>query len=153
MERPAPIRIEVLARRPELAEMVAHWHWKEWGHLTPTLSLDARVAGVRDQAASMFVALEDGEAVGTAGFVERDMDTHPELGPWIAGVYVHPDSRRRGIAAALTRHVAAVAATGGAEKLYLFTDAAQSYWERLGWYRIADEQYLGEVVSIMGFDL
>ncbi len=125
MERSAALRIEVLARHLELAETVARWHWEEWGHLTPTPSLDARVAGVRAQAASTFVTLYDGEAVGTAGLVEHDMDTQPDLGPWLAG----------------------------ADTLYLYTEAAQAFWERLGWYRIADEQYLGVTVSMMCLDL
>ena len=57
------------------------------------------------------------------------------------------------IAAALTRHVAERAATEGATTLHLYTTSAQSYWERGGWYRVGDEPYLGEAVTVMALDL
>jgi GNAT superfamily N-acetyltransferase len=147
------LRIESVADRPELADVVAGWHFAEWGHLTPTLSLADRVQGVLAAADGTYVAVEGDEPVGTAGLVAHDMDTHPDLGPWLAGVYVTPDRRRRGVAAALTRFVAERAAAEGATTLYLYTDSAQSYWERAGWYRVGDEPYLGETVTVMGLRL
>jgi GNAT superfamily N-acetyltransferase len=148
-----PVRIERVADRPELAEVVAGWHFAEWGHLTPTLSLADRVHGVLAAGEGTYVAFEGDDPIGTAGLVAHDMDTHPDLGPWLAGVYVTPDRRRRGVAAALTGHVADEAAAVGATTLYLYTDSAQSYWERLGWYRLGDEPYLGETVTVMGLAL
>ncbi len=149
----ASLRIECVADRPELAEVVAGWHFAEWGHSTPTLSLVDRVQGVLAAAAGTYVAVEGDERIGTAGLVAHDMDTHPDLGPWLAGVYVRPDRRRRGIAAALTRHVAERAVAEGATTLYLYTASAQSYWERVGWYRVGEEPYLGQPVTVMALDL
>jgi N-acetylglutamate synthase-like GNAT family acetyltransferase len=146
-------RIEVLAGRPELIETVARWHWQEWGHLTPTLSLTDRVEGLHGQADETWLVLEGDEPLGAATLVEHDMDTHPDLGPWIAGVYVRADRRGEGIGRTLNRQVAAVAAARGARTLYLYTDEAQEYWEHLGWYRIAEEPYLGETVTVMALDL
>jgi GNAT superfamily N-acetyltransferase len=142
-----------VADRPGLADVVAGWHFAEWGHLTPTLSLADRVQGVIAAAAGTYVALAGDEPIATAGLVARDMDTHPGLGPWLAGVYVRPERRGHGVAAALTRHIADRAAAEGATTLYLYTDSAQSYWERMGWYRVGDEPYLGETVTVMALRL
>jgi hypothetical protein len=35
-----------VADRPELAEIVAGWHFAEWGRLTTTLSLADRIRGM-----------------------------------------------------------------------------------------------------------
>jgi GNAT superfamily N-acetyltransferase len=149
-------RIALLAEQPEHIETVARWPWEEWGHLTPTLSPADRVEGIRAQAPTTWLVLEDDEALASATLVEHDMDTHPELGPWIAGVYVRRDRRGAGIGRALNEHIAAAAAASGARTLHLYTGSAgsaRSYWEHLGWYRLGDEPYLGEIVSVMALDL
>jgi GNAT superfamily N-acetyltransferase len=153
------VRIAGIAEHPELIETVARWHFGEWGHLEPGDSLAARVAYLNTQAAhpgripATFIALEGDEPLGSASVVEHDMDTHPELTPWLASVYVKPDARGRGVASALVRRVMAEAATLGAPRLYLFTEGARGLYEKLGWHVIGAEQFQSVAVTIMAVDL
>jgi GNAT superfamily N-acetyltransferase len=153
------MRIEGIAAHPELIETVARWQFGEWGHLEPGDSLAARIAYLGTQAANpgripmTFVALDSDEALGSASAVEHDMDTHPELTPWLASVYVKPDARGRGVASALVRRVMAAVAALGVSRLYLFTESARGLYEKLGWQPIGEEHFEGSDVTIMAIDL
>jgi GNAT superfamily N-acetyltransferase len=153
------VRIAGIAEHPEHVETVARWQFGEWGHLEPGDSLAARIAYVSTQAAhpgripATFIALEGDEPVGSASVVENDMDTHPELTPWLASVYVAPGARGRGVATALVRRVMDEAAKLGAPRLYLFTESASGLYEKLGWRVIGAEEFQGVDVTIMAVDL
>ena len=43
------------------------------------------------------VASIEGVPVGSASLLEEDMETHADLSPWLASVFVLPTSRRQGI--------------------------------------------------------
>ena len=70
--------------------------------------------------------------VGSASLIAQDMDTRPELSPWLASVYVAAEHRRQGIGSALVRRVAQEAAALGVETLYLFTPDQEHFYARLG---------------------
>jgi GNAT superfamily N-acetyltransferase len=150
------VRIENIADHPALVETVARWQWGEWGHLDPDDSLAARIASLRDQMPDRIpttsIALEGGEPLGTASLVMHDMDTHRELSPWLASVYVTPTARGRGVASALVRRVVQQAATLGIARLYLYTPDAQGLYEKLGWQAIGTEHFEGHHVTIMAID-
>jgi GNAT superfamily N-acetyltransferase len=150
------VRIENIADHPALVETVARWQWGEWGHLDPDDSLAARIASLRDQMPDRIpttsIALEGGEPLGTASLVMHDMDTHRELSPWLASVYVAPAARGRGVASALVRRVVGQAAAMGVMRLYLFTESARGLYEKLGWQMIAEEHFQGHLVTIMAID-
>lgn len=136
---------------PEVLAVVAAWHWDEWGHQDPDGSLAAWEAGLRER--SVFVGLCDGEPVGSVVLIEHDMATHPELRPWLGGVFVVPAHRRRGIASELCRVAAEAAAAAGEVALYLHTNGAEPLYESLGWTAIGREPYEGETVTMMRLDL
>jgi GNAT superfamily N-acetyltransferase len=77
------------------------------------------------------------------------MSTRLDLSPWLAGVYVVPEARRRGIASSLVRYAESFAAEVGVGRLYLHTDGSESLYQRLGWLPVGREPYEGSVVSIM----
>src|SRR5262245_47047829 len=81
--------------------------------------------------AAVFVAEEDGEAVGYLGLDFRDTRIAE-----VQSVYVRPEGRRRGAAAALIAEAAAVAREHGYEHLGLdvltSNHAALAVYERLG---------------------
>jgi GNAT superfamily N-acetyltransferase len=148
------MKIISLADRPRVAPVIAQWHFAEWGHLYPGGTVDGWLDHIRtrmnhDRIPMTVVALDDEEPVGTCALVERDMETHPELFPWLAGVYVIPAARRRGVASALVRHMMGRAADFGVRDLYLYTNAAQALYQKLGWRVLSRESYMGRDVTIM----
>jgi predicted N-acetyltransferase YhbS len=146
-----PVRIDELADHPDLVEMLAGWHWAAWGqpgalpHWIETL----RARAYRDRIPTTFVAMAGDEPIGSVSIVERDMSTHPDLGPWLAAVYVAPAFRGRAVGSQLVRRAVRRAAELGAERVYLYTDNARVFYERLGWSTVAEEEYEGHRVVVM----
>lgn len=152
------MQVDSIMNHPDLVETVAWWQWGEWGHLDPTDSLTARIASLYYQTQhpgipTTFIAMDGDEPLGSASLTAHDMETHPELTPWLASVYVTPAARARGVASALVRRVVQEAAAQGASRLYLFTENARGLYEKLGWQVIGTEQYEGLDVTIMAKDL
>ena len=77
------------------------------------------------------------------------MDTRPDLSPWLAGLFVPPEFRRRRVGTALVEHAVRATAQMGVPTLYLYTADAQAFYAGLGWTRIADQYYEGLEVVIM----
>ncbi len=151
---PTAPRIELLADYPDLAEMIARWHWEEWRHQDPLGSLPVWIERMqqrtnRDRIPITFVAFAGEDAVGSTLLVARDMETHPELTPWLAGVYIVPTHRGQGVGAALVRHTVREAAALGIDRLYLHTETARGFYEKLGWRAILQEQYHDGPVTVM----
>ena len=106
--------------------------WDEFSaeaHYTPYPSSPFNVALLTDHVA--LVAEDDGEPVGT---VYANVSS-PHFG-FVFGLYTHPDARRRGIARALMREIAAVLRDEGREHVVLSVDTpndrARAFYERLG---------------------
>jgi GNAT superfamily N-acetyltransferase len=155
-----PFRIENLADHLDLVGTIAGWHWNEWGHRDLTGSRESWTEGMRGRAnreriPTTFVALalDTDDLLGSVTLVDNDMGSHPELSPWLAGVYTRPDQRRRGVASALVRHAVQAAAAMGVMRLYLHTETARDLYESLGWQPIGEEVYEGELSTIMSIDL
>ena len=81
--------------------------------------------------------------------VAHDMETHPELTPWLAGVYVPAEFRHKGYGSALVDRVVSEAATLGIPELYLYTASAHDLYARLGWSLLERDDYLGQEVVLM----
>jgi len=110
-----------LAEIPHLIPELARLHFAQWGHLRPDESLEQRTARLRgscgrDQVPNVLVAVEEGALRGSAMLLAHDMDTRPELTPWLGGVYVLEPWRRRGIGTQLVAAIEAEAARGGADR-------------------------------------
>lgn len=140
------MQIEYLADHPQHVEALARLHFAEWGDLNPGQTLAMRIASTRKACGrggvpSTVVALDGGVLVGSAALVERDMHDRPDLTPWLAGVYVRPEYRRRGVASALVRRVEADAAAAGIHVLYLYTPDADGLYARLGWSELERRRY------------
>jgi predicted N-acetyltransferase YhbS len=100
-----------------------------------------------------WVALLDGTPAGSVSLIAGNMDTRPELTPWLAALFVLPQYRGRGLGAALTRRCEAEARSAGFERLFLYTSHARDYYQRLGWVPMVDESYAGERVTVMTREL
>jgi GNAT superfamily N-acetyltransferase len=152
------VRIESLADHLELTPLVARWHWEEWGRHDPGGSLEAWTVGLarrteRGRVPTTYLALDGGDPVGSATLVACDMLTRCDLSPWLAGVYVLPVARGRGVASALVRHAVRRAGGMGVPRLYLYTASASGLYRKLGWRSLETTEYEGARVTIMAIDI
>ncbi|MCH4900668.1 MULTISPECIES: GNAT family N-acetyltransferase [unclassified Pseudomonas] len=148
------MHIDYLCHHPQLIEELAELNFKEWGQYKPEDTLASRTERMRAACGkgaipSVVVAIEDGKLLGGALLIDRDMDTRPQLTPWLAGVYVKAEQRGRGIASQLVNRIVEEAAALGVPQLYLYTDAAQSLYARLGWEVLEETEYDGLPVTVM----
>jgi len=152
------MHIDYLADHPEFISTLAHWHHKEWSYLRPSDTVEARTARLRaacgrGEIPSVFVAFSDGTLFGSAMLIAHDMDTRMDLTPWLAGVFVAPDYRRRGIGSALIERVVGCAAALGVRRLYLYTPSVAQMYSRLGWSAVERTSYRGADVAVMSYDV
>lgn len=79
------------------------------------------------------IALEDGQLLGGAALARDDLDQRPDLGPWLACVFVAPQARGRGLAERLIEGICQRAKEQGVEVLYLHTQDKSEYYAKRGW--------------------
>jgi N-acetylglutamate synthase-like GNAT family acetyltransferase len=89
--------------------------------------------------------------MGSASLVRHDMDTRPELTPWLAGVFVAPEYRRRGVGAELVRRVMTEAGVQKVQTLYLYTVHSEAFYANLGWSLQERTAYRSQNVVIMTY--
>jgi len=157
------MQIGYLADHRAFIPVLAHWHHAQWSYLCPGDSVARRITRLqahlgKTQIPTTFVAYstaEDGAeiVVGSASLIAQDMDTRPELSPWLASVYVAAEHRRQGIGSVLVRRVAQEATTLGVEKLYLFTPDQERFYAHLGWHVIERCTYRGYPQVVMALRL
>lgn len=152
------MQIDYLADHPEFISEVARWHHEEWSYIRPGDTIEARTIRLRAECGrgeipTTFVAFSNSTALGSAMLIAHDMETHMDLTPWLASVFVEPDHRRQGIASALIGHVVECAARLGVKRLYLFTEGAEQMYLRLGWSVLERTSYRGEDAVVMSYDV
>ncbi len=112
-----------------------------------------RASSGHQEIPTVFIASSGSTLPGSAMLVAHDMDTRLQWSPWLAGVVVAPEHRKRGVGAALAKHAAAEARTLGWPALYLYTFSTEQYYARLGWQLIECSSHFGEPVSVMSLHL
>lgn len=143
---------------PELIRPVAEWLYSEWGCHYPNRSINTTELALQrapnsEGLPSTVIAVEGQEPVGVARLVESDLEARPDLGPWLASVYVAEHKRNQGIGSSLCTEVLEIAKRHGYTTLYLFTPDRASFYERQGWSTMGHEQHLGAQVTLMKFEL
>jgi len=147
------IKILNLKEATEHLTTLAQWHHNQWSYLNPNETIEQRIKRMltylnSDLIPGTFIAEAD-ELLGSAAIVNNDMETKPQLSPWLASVYVAPAHRRKGVGAKLVLHVMAQAKLAGIDTLYLFTPDKQFFYQKLGWLLISQEEYHGHEVAVM----
>jgi N-acetylglutamate synthase-like GNAT family acetyltransferase len=152
------MKIIDLKEKPENIDTLARWHHEEWAYLNPNGSIEQRKEKMQNYLdntliPSTYVGEKGGKLVGSAAIVAQDMDTHPELSPWLASVFVDPVQRNQGFGAMLVNHITEKAKADNIKTLYLFTPDKESFYTKLGWSALAKEKYRGYSVTIMAIKL
>ena len=102
------IRIVTVSRQPDLARRVAEWRVGAFFDYPGGYTVDAMTALILAPSKGpneTFVLFDGVQPVGTAGLMRDDLESRPDLSPWLGGLYVEPAFRGRGYAAALVRRV------------------------------------------------
>jgi N-acetylglutamate synthase-like GNAT family acetyltransferase len=132
------VRITYLIDHPEYVPQLAQWLFDQWESILGEKNLEVRIKKLqahmnRDELPIAWVAHANGQLLGTAALRVNDLHGREDLTPWLGGVFVGPEFRRRGIGEALCDTVEDAARSRGIETLYLFTLDKQSWYSRLGW--------------------
>jgi len=143
-----------LSQEPHHIPTLAKWHHAEWAHLNPGGTLENRIERMqgylsKELVPSTFIYKHEGQLAGSAAIIQSDMDTRPELTPWLASVYVAPEFRRQGIGSKLVEHVMRQAKAACIAKLYLFTPDQADFYKKLGWTAMGEETYRAFPVTVM----
>lgn len=80
-----------------------------------------------------FVAEVGGAIAGSSLFVRNEIEPLHDVSPWLAGLVVVEKCRGQGLARALVEAVEHHARTRNCLELYLYTDAAEGLYAKLGW--------------------
>ena len=133
---------------------IAVWFFEEWRSLygeKTQASVRQRIEGwlTKNQIPTALVAVSEGQVIGTVALKDRELQ-HFSFSPWLAGLFVAPEFRRKGIGALLVRAAESEASSLGVQRLYLYTPESQGYYEHLGWSLIGHCQVPSGSVAIMG---
>jgi GNAT superfamily N-acetyltransferase len=147
------LRLAAVAECTRDLPIFASWLWMQWGRRrgrTPARSLQRvqRMATTRGLPFGVCAYLDDLPA-GFACCVPDDLDTRPDLSPWLASVFVRPDARGQGIASAVVGAVVEEARRRGETEMHLFTPDQQRLYARLGFIEIGRDRDLDEDITLM----
>jgi GNAT superfamily N-acetyltransferase len=151
------IQIVTTADRPDLDHTVARWLWEAFWD-DDGYSFDETLRAVHQSITAhflprTFILLLNGVPVGTASLAEHDLDERPDLGPWLAGVFIVPEARGQGLAAHLIATVEAACRIAGIRTLWLYTLSADRIYTRAGWCAVERPLHNGKQVTLMRRDL
>jgi predicted N-acetyltransferase YhbS len=148
------VQIDYLADHLEIAPLLATWHHQEWKELLPHWTLEQALAELqshtgRRQLPTTFLAVEQDRVIGSASLLLADLDGWEQLSPWVASVYVVPESRGKGIGRLLVARAVEEARRLDVREVYLFTAGQEAYYARLGWSAFRRAQHEHREVVIM----
>lgn len=129
------MQIIELRDKGQLLDKAIQVFWKQWGSESNFKFYEDAIrhsATTSSDIPRFYVAVEDGEIIGTYAILRNDINSRQDLCPWLACLYVAEEHRGKGIGARLLEHGLSVAAEKGYENLYLTTDL-ENYYERYGW--------------------
>ena len=160
------IVIDYLTNCPEHVDELARLSWKEWQDIYEQRkqTLEHSVKNYRermntDRLPLTLVAVRAGLAancrkpVGMVSLKFHDMDTRPDLDPWLGGLLVLPAWRNRGVGTLLMHRATEEARRLNVPQLYLWTHTAEGLYRKLGWQLVERTTYFGKEAVVMQIDL
>ena len=151
------IKIVNLAECPQYLPVCANWFFNEWdkqkGRTIDEILYRTKHTVCRSGIPQIHVALDKDLPVGMFSIWNNDLVNRQDLSPWLAGLYVAPDYRGRGVGRSLQQKCIETARECGYEKLYLYTEH-ENYYEKTGWeFMETAPLHGGEFVRIYQFDI
>jgi GNAT superfamily N-acetyltransferase len=162
----ATIAINYLANCSELVDDLALLSWEEWQEVYQQRqqTLEHSVKNYRermntDRLLLTLVAVRAGlavncrELVGMVSLKFHDMDTRPDLDPWLGGILVLSKWRDHGVGTMLMHRATEEARRLDVPQLYLWTHSAEGLYHKLGWQVVERTNYFGKEAVVMQIDL
>jgi GNAT superfamily N-acetyltransferase len=156
----ANISIDYLANCPEFVHELARLSWNEWRLVYEQRhqTLEHSVKNYRermntDRLPLTLVAHHGGELVGMVSLKFHDLDTRPDLDPWLGGLLVVPKWRKHGVGTMLMHRATEEARRLNVPQLYLWTHTAERLYQKLGWQVVERTNYFAKEAVVMQFDL
>jgi GNAT superfamily N-acetyltransferase len=164
------IAIEYLSNCPELVDELARLSWKEWQEVYQQRkqTLEDSLKNYRqrmntDRLPLTLVAVRGGppspgygvasKLLGMVSLKFHDMDTRPDLDPWLGGLLVLPEWRNRGVGTMLMHRATEEARRLNISRLYLWTHSAERLYDKLGWQVVERTNYFGKEAVVMQIGL
>ncbi|WP_163556866.1 GNAT family N-acetyltransferase [Klebsiella michiganensis] len=148
--------IHPLYAAPQHASCVTEWLWRAFGADALPRAFFASIVEHSQTPGALpitFVAVEGERLLGTVGLWRCDLISRQDLYPWMAALYVAPESRGQGLAGKLQQHVIGYARAQGYTELFLYS-ACRDFYERFGWQYIGEGlDYPASAVSLYRYDL
>jgi GNAT superfamily N-acetyltransferase len=123
-----------LRDRNDLFEKAIQTFWEVWGNEDNyKFYEDCMIHSITSEdLPRFFVALENGEIIGTYALLRNDLNSRQDLCPWLACLFVDREYRGKKIGSMLLDHGLKEAAKKGYKKLYLTSDL-ENFYEKYGW--------------------
>ena len=126
-----------------VADRVWHAWWKPHGHLFQVVMDFFDDLPSAREIPFCLVAHDDATYIGSVLGIASDLDDRPELSPWVAALWVEPEFRRQGAAAALIKAALDEVFKLGHEVAFLCATAEKrAMYQRQGWKLV--EENVGE---------
>lgn len=138
---------------PEIS-LCARWRTGEFAEVLGTSVAEEELV-LRELAADQsqqvaIIAFCGGEPAGTCLLVTSEIDPLHDVSPWLAGLYVAPEYRGRGVGRTLVAAIEEQARARGFQRIYLYTDDGEvPYYQTLGWNAVDRVNWKGLPTNLM----
>lgn len=136
-------KIAFLIDAPAYIDEVAVLWQQEWSSDKTAAGLEKQKRSIskmlnRDSLPLLLVAIGQPGLIGTIALFDNDLESRPDLTPWLGGVLVKSEYRGQGFARALVDRAVREAVRLGHQTLYLHTESAGGLYKKLGWQKLGD---------------
>ena len=150
--------IQTIVVEPGTAELAICARWRVTAFSVLQASFEEELRSLElfasDQTHGVaLVAKVDGEPIGTCLLVGSEIEPNHDVSPWLAGLFVVPERRRKGAGTILVRGIEDQARQRGFSRLYLYTTDAVGFYARLGWSVLDRTNWRGLDTALMVRDL
>ncbi len=149
------ITIDYLKNHPDLVKTCASWSFETWGHYQPDKTLEYFIECRQeylniDTLPLTLIAFANEVPVGMCSLA-HNRGILPELSPWLAALYVHPDYRSRGIGTLLEKAICTKASSMGDKTIYCFSSDKSiiPWYQQHGWSVKSTEWLRNHYVTAM----
>ncbi len=135
------ITYHYLKEFPKQITPLARAIYAEWNAMYERqgLSVEQVIEKVRERAVDSaipltMIALDGDTLLGSITIKEHDFADHPELSPWLAGVFTLPEYRNQGVGKGLITFAETIAKEKfDVKELFLYTGSASKLYEKIGY--------------------